>query len=162
MTIRPLPPAADPMLRRLDALVGEWDMLASLDGRPTARARAVFEPMEGGAFLIQHVDSVPADFEIPQIWVQNSPFPITAIIGLDQRTETFSYLYADARGVHRVHRMSLTGNTWSIWGQVAAQWYQRFVGTFGNNGNIITGSWQRSSDGSTWELDFDQTYTKIT
>lgn len=161
MTVRPLPPNTDPTLRRLNALVGEWDMLAFLDGLPTARARAVFEPLAGGAFLIQSVDAAPSDFEVPQNWVQNSPFPIVTIIGFDQRTETFFYNYADARGVCRVYRMSLTDGTWELWGQAGTHFHQRFTGTFGNHGNTITGRWERSRDGSAWELDFDQTYTKI-
>jgi hypothetical protein len=161
MTIRPLPPATDPMLRRLNALVGEWDMLASVDGRPTARARAVFEPWEGGAFLIHRVDAAPSDFEIPQIWVENSPFPITTIIAFDQPTQTFSYNYADARGVHRIYQMSMTDSTWSFWGQAGPEWYQRFTGTFSADGRTITGRIEQSTDRSTWELDFDQTYTKI-
>jgi hypothetical protein len=37
---------------------------------------------------------------------------------------------------------------------------QRFEGKFSEDGNMITAQWQNSSDGSTWEHDFDVTYKK--
>jgi hypothetical protein len=76
-------PTANPVLARLGILVGEWDMQASIGGRPTGRARATFEPLEGGAFVIQHADAVTSEIEVPPEWVANSPFPLTTIIGLD-------------------------------------------------------------------------------
>jgi hypothetical protein len=153
-------PAASPVLQRLGALVGEWDMLASMGGHPTGRARAVFEPLEAGAFLIQHVDAVPSEIEVPPEWVANSPFPITAIIGLDLASETFSYLYSDARGVHRVYRMSLADGVWTIWGQSGPEFFQRFTGTLSEDRGTITGRWEASRDGTAWQTDFDVTYTK--
>lgn len=153
-------PAASPVLQRLGALVGEWDMLASMGGHPTGRARAVFEPLEAGAFLVQHVDAVPSEIEVPPEWLANSPFPITAIIALDLASETFYYLYSDARGVHRVYRMSLADDVWTIWGQSGPEFFQRFTGTFSKDRDTITGRWEASRDGTTWETDFDVTYTK--
>ena len=44
------PPEPNPDLRRLDRLVGTWEMSGDVQGRVT------FEWMEGGFFLIQHVD----------------------------------------------------------------------------------------------------------
>jgi len=43
----------NPALRQLDALVGDWEMQASVGVQPLGRARAQFEWLEGGAFLIQ-------------------------------------------------------------------------------------------------------------
>jgi hypothetical protein len=37
---------------------------------------------------------------------------------------------------------------------------QRFSGAFGDNGQTITGRWERSSDGVHWEHDFDLMYKK--
>ena len=153
-------PTASPMLARLGVLVGEWDMQASIGGQPTGRARATFEPLEAGAFLIQHADAVPSEFEIPAEWAANSPFPLTTVIGLDDASGTFCYLYADARGVHRVYQMSLTGDGWKIWGQSGPEFFQRFTGTFSGDGNTITGRWEASRDGTNWETDFDMTYSR--
>jgi hypothetical protein len=47
MDSRPSRPTANPVLRRLDALVGERDMQASTRGREIGLARAKSEPLEG-------------------------------------------------------------------------------------------------------------------
>ncbi len=69
-------------------------------------------------------------------------------------------LYSDARGVSRVLQMSLSNGVWKMW-RNAPGFLQRFTGSFSNNGNTITGYWEKSGDGSNWERDFDLTYTKI-
>jgi hypothetical protein len=95
-------------LRQLDALVGEWEIQAPLEAQPLGRARATFEWLEG-AFLIQHADEEPAPSSAPPEWIANSPMPVTTIIGLDDSSETFTQLYADARGVYRMYQMRLSG-----------------------------------------------------
>ena len=47
----------NPALRRLDALVGEWEMQASVEGQILGRGRAAFEWLEGDAFLVRHEDA---------------------------------------------------------------------------------------------------------
>ncbi len=147
-------------LRRLDALVGEWELQASVGDQPMGRARTVFEWLEGGAFLIQRADAEPSEPPPPPEWVANSPFPLATITGLDDSTERFSMLYADARGVSRVYEMSLSDGVWEIW-RDAPGFCQRFTGTFSDDGRAIAGYWDRSRDGSSWERDFDLTYTKV-
>jgi hypothetical protein len=39
--------------------------------------------------------------------------------------------------------------------------FQRFTGTFSTDRRTITGGWEGSRDGSSWEPDFDVTYTKV-
>jgi hypothetical protein len=155
-------PTPHPAMRRLDALVGEWEMQVSVHGQPLqGRGRTTFEWLEGGAFLVQHADAEPAQPGTPAELVANSPFPLAAIIGLDDSTERFSMLYADARGVARVYQMSLSDGVWKVWRE-APGFSQRFTGTFGDDGKTITGRWELSRDGSNWEPDIDMTYTKIT
>jgi hypothetical protein len=149
-----------PALQQLNALVGEWKMRASVGEQPATQARATFEWLEGGAFLVQHADVEPAEFEPPAEWVANSPFPIATIIGLDDSTERFSMLYGDARGVFRVYQMSLVDGVWKVWRE-APGFHQRFTGTFGEDNTTITARWERSDDGSRWDYDFDLTYTKV-
>src|ERR1041385_1973919 len=150
--------AANRALGRLETLVGAWAMQASVGGRAMGGGRTTFEWLEGGAFLLQHADAVP-DENTPDAWRANSPFPVTAIIGLDDSAETFSMLYADARGVRRVSAMSLSNRVWKIW-RHAPGFFQRFTGTFSDDGATITGRWEGSRDGSNWEPDFDMTYRK--
>ena len=100
-----------------------------------------------GAFLVQHADFEPSDIDIPPEWVANSPFPTYAVIGVDDESGEFSMLYGDARGVHRVYRMTLAGETWTIWRESPGL-HQRYVGRFGDDGATITGGWHSSEDGS--------------
>jgi hypothetical protein len=153
-------PTPNPALRRLDALVGEWEMQASVGGQPTGRGRTTFAWMEGGTFLVQHADADPALPNTPPEWVANSPFPITMLFGLDDSSENYDMLYADARGVCRVYQMSLRDGVWTVWRE-APGFFQRFTSTFSDDGTTITGRWEGSRDGAHWESDFDVTYTKV-
>lgn len=150
----------NPVLRRLDTLVGEWQMQASVSGRAMALGRTAFAWLDGGAFLVQHAEADPPLPSTPDVWVENSPFPVTAVIGLDDSTDTFSMLYADARGVCRVYGMSLADGVWRIW-RDAPRFHQRFMATFSDDGTAVTGHWESSPDGETWEVDFDVSYTRI-
>jgi len=130
--------AVNPVLGRLDVLVGEWDMRASVAGRVMGSGRTTFEWVEGGAFLAQHAEGDPPSPETPVEWVENSPLPVTAIMGLDDSAERFSMLYADARGVFRVYQMELSDRAWKLW-RDAPGFFQRFAGTVSDDGQTITG-----------------------
>ena len=56
--------------------------------------------------------------------------------------------------------MSLEDGHWEIWRE-APRFHQRFTGDFQDDGRTIKGRWEASEDGSTWEYDFDVTYSKI-
>ena len=144
-----------PALERLGALVGEWDM--SVEGAALAGAMTSFEWIENGAFMRSF-----ADAEVPEgsPWAGHAPFPVVVMIGLDQLTGRFSYLYADGRDVHRVYEMSFEDGDWRIWGRPGADWCQRFIGTVADDRNRIDARWERSSDGDAWELDFELTYLR--
>jgi hypothetical protein len=145
-------------LRRLDVLVGRWETQPLIEGGPALISHTVFEWVEGGAFLrqIADTDAVPTD----PVWRENSPFPITTLIGLDDGDGTFTMLYADGRGVSRVYRMTLADGVWRQWRE-APGFHQRFTGTISEDGNTITGYWEGSSDGSTWTKDFDMAYRRV-
>ena len=70
---------------------------------------------------------------------KNSPFPLVTVIALDDFSGMFSYDYADGRGVRRVYRMTLSDGEWKYWGQAAADFFQRFTGTFSQDGATIRG-----------------------
>jgi hypothetical protein len=150
--------SSNPRLKRLDVLVGEWEMQASIGEQAMAKSRTTFAWLEGGGFLAQHAE--PGEAMSPE-WEANSPLPLDTIMGLDDHTDTFSMLYADARGVCRVYKMSLEGGAWKIWGQPGPRFYQRFEGSFSEDGTLITARWESSADGETWTPDFSLTYTKV-
>jgi hypothetical protein len=148
--------------RRTDALAtlaGPWEMVASAGGQPLAKAWVTFRWIEGGAFLSGHGQAAPPLPGTPPQWLANSPFPTTAIIGLDDATGDFSFLHADARGVHRVYRMTLDERRWTLHGATADGSRQRFTGML--EPGRITARWESCVDGQGWQHDFDETYTKL-
>ena len=56
--------------------------------------------------------------------------------------------------------MILCDYVWELW-RDSPNLSQCFTGTFSDDGKTITGRWERSSDGSNWEHDFDLTYVKV-
>lgn len=117
-------------------------------------ARVVFDWMPGKRFLIQR-------WEIP---APEAPDGI-AIIGTDPDSEgDFLHHYFDSRGVARVYKMSLSDKVWKLWRDSPdfspLDFSQRYTGTFTDDGKTISGAWEICHDGTTWEHDFDLTYTK--
>jgi hypothetical protein len=102
-----------PALVRLDVLVGRWTVQPKVEG--IGGAWTEFAWQDGGAFLrqISDIDEIPAS--APEAWRTNAPFPTTAVIGLDDATGEFTMPYADARGVHRVYRMTFADGEWTVW-----------------------------------------------
>jgi hypothetical protein len=146
-----------PALARLDVLVGRWTVQPKVDG--VGAARGEFTWQEDGKFLRQYSDADPVPDTAPQAWRENAPFPTTALIGLDDATERFTMLYADARGVHRVYQMTFVDNVWTVW-RDAPGFNQRFTGTLSADGNRIDGRWEMSKDSETWNLDFELSYVR--
>src|SRR5215211_560082 len=141
----------------LKPFVGEWSLAASFEDMPPtdASARVTFEWLPGEQFLIER-------WEVP---VPEAPDGI-AIIGVDpEREGNYLQHYFDSRGVARVYRMSFTDGVWKLWREKPdfspLDFAQRYTGTFSDDGRTIAGSWEICHDGTTWEHDFDLTYTKI-
>jgi hypothetical protein len=147
------PPEPNSALESLEVFVGEWEMEVSRasfipDPSATLSGYASFKWIEDGAFLVGR----QGDKSIP-------PFSIW-VISRDESAETYKMLYFDDRGVSRIYDMSFNDGTWKIWRE-AQGFFQRFTGTFSKDGKTISAQWEKSSDGKTWEHDFDLTYTKI-
>jgi hypothetical protein len=145
---------SNPALDQLAPLIGEWNIEItnmSFDPDPSTvvRGHSSFDWLEGGAFLIQHLE------------IDNPDFPRSiAVMGPDDAAETYRMLYYDSRGVSRIYRMNFSGGIWTLWRDFPG-FSQRFNGAFSEDGRIITAYWEKSSDSSNWERDFDLTYTKV-
>ena len=145
---------SNPALEHLGVFVGEWNIeITSMsfreDKTAVAHGRSSFNWIEGGAFLLQQSE------------VQNSDFPRgIAIMGPDDTARSYCMLYFDSRGVSRIYQMSFDGDTWKLWRDFPG-FSQRFIATFSDDRNVMTGSWEISSDGSNWELDFNERYTRV-
>jgi hypothetical protein len=146
-------------LAPLAPLVGEWAIDARIAGQTLSGASARIDWLEGGAFLAQRADAeLPPD--APPEFVANSPFPTLTIMGLDDASGSYSVLYSDARGVRRVYEMGFDGRVWTQW-RSAPGFHQRSEATISEDAQTITGRWEKSSDGSDWELDFEYTYRRV-
>jgi hypothetical protein len=140
----------------LDSLIGEWEVVATLDGEQMSRSITIFKWIAGGDFLFQRSEVA----ELAELWQGRAPTWLTSVIGADDPSGSFAYLYADSRGVHRAYEMTLDDREWRIRGQAGPQFHQRFAGVFSEDGTRIEGRWERSPDGASWELDFELTYTR--
>lgn len=148
------------VLRRLDVLVGDWEIRLMKHGEPLGTGRTTFTWIESDNFLVQHTPAM-ADAELPPELAENSPLPTVCIFGLDDTRGLFTMLYADARDVQRVCQMSLDEREWKIW-RDASGFSQRFTSTISEDCNEIDGRWEYCIDGTNWEYDFDLIYRRIT
>lgn len=144
-------PIAEPALERLGPLVGEWTLEAKPpDGPPwPGEARATIEWHDSGAHLVQRTTT-----DVP-----GAPDSVS-IIGCDAANGTYFQLYSDERGVCRVYEMSVEGGEWRLWRE-GEPFSQRFTATISDDGETISGRWEKAPDGSGWEPDFDLTYRKV-
>ena len=138
-------PTAEQALRQLEPLVGEWTFEARWpDGAPwPGGGRVTFEWHASGAHLVERGTA-----ELPE-----APDNVS-IIGCDGANGTYFQLYSDERGVCRVYEMSIDDKEWKLWRQ-GEPFAQRYVGTFSDGGDTITGQWLADDEGSGFRVDFD-------
>ena len=151
--IRPSPQITNPALEPIKQLVGDWEMeLSNTSFLPkpsdTAHGPASFEWVQDGAYLELRMGD------------GTTPSAATWMIGRDEAFPDYKVLYYDARHVSRIYEMSFSGNDWKMWRGAPGFW-QRFEGKMSEDGNTILAHWDKSSDGTNWEHDFDQTYTRV-
>jgi ketosteroid isomerase-like protein len=143
-------PTPDRAVARLEPLVGRWRITGDVPAGPPGRVagEAEFAWLGDRAFLVQR-------------WRIEAPeFPDgVAVIGPADGGDYLQH-YFDSRGVERVYGMSLRDGEWRLWREHPG-FSQRFTGRFSADGATIAGAWEASSDGSTFEHDFDLAYTRL-
>jgi hypothetical protein len=123
---RPEPTAA---LRALDRLVGTWQVTGGAEG--TVR----YEWMEGGYFLLQHVELSQYGQKVKGLEVIGNLHPFGEPVGADVVSR-----YYDTTGNTFDYVYELDGDTLSIWaGAKGSPAYYR--GTFSADGRSVTGAW---------------------
>jgi len=147
-------PTRDTALRELDRFVGVWTMRAGPPGGPPwpGQERVRFEWLDG-AFLVGR-------WRIEGAVPEGTPTSGTTVVGCDAAHGTYVQLYDDDRGVHRVYRMGLRADEWTL-EREAPPMAQRFRGAFGADGKTIAGRWEIKDPGEDWRTDFDVTYTRV-
>jgi hypothetical protein len=148
------PSRPNPALHSLEALVGEWEMELSNTSflpRPTDNVKGPvsFEWAQDGAFLLMRMGDKAASTPAA-LW----------LFSRDESTPHYTVLYYDSRSVSRVYQMSFSEGVWKMW-RNAPGFCQRYEGTVSKDGKTIAARWEKSSDGTRWEHDFDVTYMKV-
>lgn len=130
----------NPALERLDVFVGSWKtegIIMEVETEPAKilKASDKYEWLAGGFFLIHHVDGYMGDEEIKTI----------EIIGYDDASQSFFTHSYDNYGTVGAYQANLLDRKWIINGKT-----ERFNGSFNDDGTILSGKWELSSDGSNW------------
>jgi hypothetical protein len=133
-------------LKRLDRLVGAWKVSG-----PDIDGHVSFEWMEGGFFLIQHVDFIHSGHSIKGMEIighlqsfGEAPSPDIKSRFYDTTGNTFDYVY------------ELEGDTLTIWGgEKGSPAY--YKGTFSEDGNVNSGAWVYPDGGG-----YESTMTRVT
>jgi hypothetical protein len=147
---------ASPGIERLDAFMGEWSMEAQFPGGPSSGplGRTVFEWLPGRQFVLQR-------WEVPDPAAPDG----VAIIGSAEGHDAYFQHYYDSRGVARIYSMTFNNGVWQLLRDTPdfspLNFAQRFTAKFNADGNTIRGSWESSSDGTSWKHDFHLAYTRL-
>lgn len=142
----PTPPAPSEALRRLDVLVGEWEVSG-----PDIAGRVRYEWMDGGYFLLQHVDFVHDGRPIKGLEIigQERGF------GAEVPAEEITSRWYDAAGNTFLYTYEVLGDTLTIWGgERGSPAYYR--GTFNADRSVNSGSWVYPDGGG-----YDSTMTRL-
>jgi hypothetical protein len=134
-------------LTKLEILVGEWK--AEVPGFD-ANARITFEWLEGGGFLIQRST------------IDRPEFPNgISLYGATGPDGSLQQHYFDSRGVARLYDVAFDGRSLTI-SREGPVWPQRYVGELSEDGNTITGRWERGDSlGAPLQHDFDLTHRRV-
>lgn len=133
-------------LRRLDPLVGRWEVRVDISISPDPVTGTMTAEWLADRFLVLRTHADLPD--VPDSMVT---------VGVDDTTGACTALYTDDRGVHRIYQTSLSDGVWRQWRDVPG-FEQRFTGTF-DGPDTIRAKWEINRDG-TWRHDFDMTYRR--
>lgn len=141
----------NPALQQFGKLVGEWETAGThpfLPGK-ILKGKSLFKWIEGGAFLLWHSE------------MNDEPFPEgMAIFGSDDATGEFFMLYFDERKVSRKYDVSFQDNILKWW-RNTPMFSQRYSWTFTDDNDTIVGKGELCKDGTNWEKDLEQTFTRV-
>jgi hypothetical protein len=117
-------------LKKLDRLVGAWKVSGEAQGQIT------YDWMEGGFFLIQHVDLDQGGYKTKGIEIIGHERPF----GATEPGEDVKSRYYGSAGETLDYVYELDGDTLTIWGgEKGSPAY--YKGMFSADGNTLTGGW---------------------
>lgn len=140
----------DPALMRLKGpLVSQrtTDVRYRSDPPAGKNGPRTYEWLENGFFLA-------ARWDIAFIRLQNGNI---VIAGYDASSPLCPLHFFDSDGDSRSFQMHLGDGVLTITGE-----FERFVGTFSDDGSTITGYWEQSTDGVNWRYLCGEEFTRVT
>ena len=141
-------PTPNPDLKSLDRLVGTWAVFDP-NGAGGVQGRITYEWMEGGFFLMQHVDLAHGEQKIKGIEIIGHE----RAFGAEPSADIKSRFY-DTLGNTLDYVYELEGDTLTIWGgEKGSPAY--FKGTFSDDGSTLTGGWVYPGGG------YESTMTRV-
>jgi hypothetical protein len=146
------PPKHDAARRSLQKFVGEWktEGVVKATGASvsemTISGRDSYEWLPGQFFLLHRVE----------VRMGESKVQAVEIIGYDQGAGHYVTYSFDSEGTKSEYTAHLDGNDWKIFGKT-----ERFSGCFSNDGNTLSGTWEKSEQGTTWQAWMQVTLTRI-
>lgn len=123
-------PTPNPDLKGLDKLVGRWRQSGGIEGEIT------YEWMEGGFFLVQHVDLLHDGHQIKGMEIIGH----TQMFGEESSEDIKSRFYSFLDGLTLDYVYEMAGDRLTIWGgeRGSPAYYQ---GTLSADGRVLTGGW---------------------
>jgi hypothetical protein len=143
---------ANPALKRLAFLIGEWRTTGThpLVSGETLRGRTCFAWHEGGGFLIMRSQ------------VDHPQFPDgMAIIASDDAAGAFAMSYFDERGTSRLFDVTV-GELTVTWRRDHPKFAQSTTITADGRGGRLVGKGRMSQDGGPWTDDLSQVFERET
>jgi hypothetical protein len=121
----------DAALKQLDILVGTWTLSEETSGQIR------FEWMEGGFFLLQHIDILHGENKIKGMEVIGRE----RVFESTEPSEDIKSRYYGHDGSTLDYVYEIEGNVITIWGGAKGS-PAYYKGTFSDDGNIMKGAWQ--------------------
>lgn len=123
------PQTPNPDLKSLEALMGTWQVSGGTQGQIR------YEWMEGGFFLIQHIDMQSDGRPIKGLEIIGH----LQIFGAEPSAEIWSRYYGST-GETFDYVYEMEGNTLTIWGGAKGS-PAYYTGTFSADGTTLSGEW---------------------
>jgi hypothetical protein len=133
------------ILKSLDRLVGTWKA-SDPSGAEGVKGQVTFEWMEGGNFLMQHVNLGEAKG--------------IEIIGYDEKSKSLkSHYFEGSTGKHLEYTYQLENDTLTVSIDMP-QAKGQFIGKFNDDNNAYTGRWDWTQEGKKMGYEAKMTKTK--
>jgi hypothetical protein len=143
-------PRPNPALRKLDKLVGTWQIIGVDEMGCELRGRETFSWMEGGFFMKQEIDQDYAGQKISGIQI----IGYERKWGADESSDECTSHFFDNMGNSWEYIWELEGNALTVWGGYVGS-PAAFKANFSEDGNTITGRWEWPGGG------YDSTSVRI-